>query len=119
MELELETVLKAKIEDYEEAETMLEDAAQVEDVDEGHGDTRANDARDRTQQRGTQAGRTTASESRQINKKVRVVPSAGEAQRVDGDRATAEREGINSGVPGKEQFKRAERGAKQARRLGT
>ncbi len=120
MKLELETVLKGKIGDYREAETLLEDAARGND----DGEINRDDDVKKTQQDRDGAGcgdqedgHTTAKQDKQSRKKVRIVPAKGLDQHAGGDHATADEGGIITRVLGTEQVKRAEATENQGQRV--
>ena len=116
MKLELETVIRGRIQDYKEAEAMIVDAA-GSDGQVGEGDVEMRDAQ-QNRDAPDEADRevSVAVKVNKGKKKVRIVPAAGNTQHAGGDRPTADREDITTGVPGKEQLTRAEALARQGRR---
>lgn len=120
MKIELRAVIMGKIEDYEEAQAMLKEAAQTEDerdADEDNGIRNDHNTGNGRKHGNSQNGSASADEKQRPKKKVRMVPTKAHNEHADGGRATADRKSIITDVPGKEQVKRAEVMAKQGRRV--
>ena len=119
MKVEMETVLKERVKDYKEAEEALKEAQAEED-----GEEQDVNVETKSSQHNVAAGQVhdrdgdTADDvdKGRTKKKVRVVKAPEKAHHAGGDNATGDRRGIITGIPGKEQVKRAEAMAKQGRR---
>lgn len=117
MELELETVLKAKIGDYDDARTTLERAAKDADDEEADEEIGARDIHSGARRGNDRAGPTSTNKQKQSSKKkVRKVPVKMDDQHAGADHLTADRDGVRTSMPGGEQIKRAETMTKQVRR---
>ena len=118
--MELRTVIMGKIEDYKEAQEMLEGAAQTDDEGDANGDTGIRNDHDTGKGRkhgNAQSGSPSADDKQRPKKKVRKVQAKAHNDHAGGGRANADRKGIITDVPGKEQVRRAEVMAKQGRQV--